>query len=47
LNALVVGSVGPVCTRALLSHGVAPTYEASPPKLGPLVSGLKTALKSR
>jgi uroporphyrinogen-III synthase len=47
LNALIVGSIGPVCTRALLSRGVAPAFEASPPKLGPLVSGLRAALMSR
>ena len=47
LNTLIVGSIGPVCTRALLSRGVTPTFEASPPKLGPLVTELRAALKSR
>jgi uroporphyrinogen-III synthase len=47
LNALIVASIGPVCTRALLSHGITPTFEASPPKLGPLVTGLAAALKRR
>jgi len=44
LNALIVASIGPVCTRALLSHGVTPTFEANPPKLGPLLAGLGAAL---
>jgi uroporphyrinogen-III synthase len=42
----VVASIGPVCSRALLAHGIKPTFEASPPKLGPLVAGLEAALKS-
>jgi uroporphyrinogen-III synthase len=46
LNALIVGSIGPVCTRALLSRGITPTFEASPPKLGPLVAGLRAALST-
>jgi uroporphyrinogen-III synthase len=40
LNRLVVASIGPVCSRALREHGVMPTFEANPPKLGPLVAGL-------
>ena len=44
LNRLVVASIGPVCSRALREHGVTPTFEASPPKLGPLVAGLEAAL---
>ena len=44
LRGLVVASIGPVCTRALLAHGVTPSFEASPPKLGPLVEGLDRAL---
>jgi uroporphyrinogen-III synthase len=47
LNALIVASIGPVCTRALLSHGVRPTFEANPPKLGPLLAGLGAALRTR
>jgi uroporphyrinogen-III synthase len=47
LNATVVASIGPVCSRALLEHGIQPTFEASPPKLGPLVAGLEAALRSR
>jgi uroporphyrinogen-III synthase len=45
LNAAVVASIGPVCTAALLEHGVKPTFEANPPKLGPLVQGLMAALE--
>jgi uroporphyrinogen-III synthase len=44
LNQVVIASIGPVCSRALRNHGVAPTFEASPPKLGPLMSGLEAAL---
>ena len=40
LTRCVIASVGPVCTRALLAIGVNPTFEANPPKLGPLVAGL-------
>jgi uroporphyrinogen-III synthase len=45
LNAVVVASIGPVCTAALVEHGVTPTFEASPPKLGALVQGLAAALQ--
>src|SRR5262249_41344137 len=34
----VVTSIGPVCSEALEAHGVTPDLEASPPKLGPLVT---------
>lgn len=44
LNRLVIASIGPVCSRALREHGVNPTFEASPPKLGPLVIALDAAL---
>jgi uroporphyrinogen-III synthase len=47
LNALIVASIGPVCSRALLERGIKPTFEASPPKLGPLVAGLEAALRPR
>ncbi len=46
LNGLVVASIGPVCSRALVAHGVTPTFEASPPKLGPLVEGLDRVLSA-
>ncbi len=46
LNRLVVGSIGPVCSRALREHGIHPTFEADPPKLGPLVAGLEEALQA-
>jgi len=45
LNGIVVASIGPVCSRALSAYGVKPTFEASPPKLGPLVEGLDLALR--
>jgi uroporphyrinogen-III synthase len=44
LRATIVASVGPVCTRALQAHGVQVDVEASPPKMGPLVAALATAL---
>ena len=46
LNGLVIASIGPVCSRALREYGVTPTFEASPPKLGPLVAGLEEALSA-
>jgi uroporphyrinogen-III synthase len=46
LNGLVVASIGPVCSRALREYGVTPTFEADPPKLGPLVAGLDAALSA-
>jgi uroporphyrinogen-III synthase len=47
LNRLVIASIGPVCSRALREHGVTPSFEADPPKLGPLVAGLDEALSVR
>jgi uroporphyrinogen-III synthase len=44
LNRSVVASIGPVCSRTLRDYGVAPTFEANPPKLGPLLSALDMAL---
>jgi len=44
LNGLVIASIGPVCSRALMQHGVNPSLEANPPKLGPLVAALDQAL---
>jgi uroporphyrinogen-III synthase len=44
LNRVVIASIGPVCSRALREHGVTPSFEANPPKLGPLVAGLDEAL---
>ena len=46
LNGLVIASIGPVCSRALRERGIAPTFEANPPKLGPLVAGLEEALSA-
>jgi uroporphyrinogen-III synthase len=47
LNRVVVASIGPVCSRALREHGITPTFEADPPKLGPLVAGLDAALSAK
>lgn len=47
LNRLLVASIGPVCSRALRERGVTPSFEADPPKLGPLVAGLDEALSGR
>ena len=44
LNATLVGSVGPVCSRTLREYGVTPHFEADPPKLGPLLAALAAAL---
>jgi uroporphyrinogen-III synthase len=44
LNRSIVASIGPVCSRALRHYGIAPALEASPPKLGPLMAALDTAL---
>ncbi len=46
LNRTLVASVGPVCTAALAEFGVTAGVEASPPKMGPLVAALETALAS-
>ncbi len=44
LNSRIVASIGPVCSRALAARGVVPTFQADPPKLGPLVAALEVAL---
>ena len=44
MKGLVVASIGPVCSRALIEHGIKPSFEANPPKLGPLVAALDDAL---
>jgi uroporphyrinogen-III synthase len=46
LNRCIVASIGPVCSRALRAYGVTPTFEANPPKLGPLVALLDAALSA-
>jgi uroporphyrinogen-III synthase len=46
LKDVIVASVGPVCSRTLLQHGITPSFEADPPKLGPLVAGLEDALRA-
>jgi uroporphyrinogen-III synthase len=47
MRGLIVASIGPVCSRALAERGITPTFEADPPKLGPLVAGLKDALDAQ
>jgi uroporphyrinogen-III synthase len=47
LRGLIIASIGPICSRALEERGITPTFEADPPKLGPLVAGLKLALEAR
>jgi uroporphyrinogen-III synthase len=44
LGRVMVASIGPVCSEALVAAGVAVPVEASPPKLGPLVEALTAAL---
>jgi uroporphyrinogen-III synthase len=44
LNATLIASVGPVSSEALRRHGVKVGLEASPPKLGPLMTALEAAL---
>ena len=46
LNGALVASVGPVTSDALKKFGVTVGLEASPPKLGPLITALEGALKS-
>jgi uroporphyrinogen-III synthase len=43
----IVASIGPVCSRALRHYGIEPSFEASPPKLGPLLDALEAALPDR
>jgi uroporphyrinogen-III synthase len=44
LQRCLIASIGPVCTKALQQEGLEPNFEASPPKLGPLVAGLEALL---
>jgi uroporphyrinogen-III synthase len=44
LRSTIVASIGPVCSRALRQYGIEPSFEASPPKLGPLLAALDAAL---
>ena len=46
LNRIVIASIGPVCSRALREYGVKPSFEADPPKLGPLMTALDQALSA-
>jgi len=42
--AVVVASVGPICSEALAEHGVRVVYEPPHPKMGQLVGGIARAL---
>ena len=44
LNATLVASIGPVASAALREAGVKVGLESSPPKLGPLLAALDSAL---
>ena len=46
LNRTLIASVGPVASAALRRFAVDVDVEASPPKLGPLVSALDEALSN-
>lgn len=46
LNSTLIASIGPVSTAALAHFGVRAGLEASPPKLGPLVTALDAALSA-
>ncbi len=46
VNATLVASIGPVCSAALSYFGVNAKVQASPPKLGPLISALDQALST-
>jgi len=47
LRETIVASIGPVCSRALRHYGIEPTFEANPPKLGPLLDALDAALPDK
>jgi uroporphyrinogen-III synthase len=44
LRRTVVVSIGPVCSEALEAHGVHVQLEPSPPKMGPLVALVASAV---
>jgi uroporphyrinogen-III synthase len=44
LNRVVVASIGPVASAVLRQYEVKIDVEAKPPKLGPLMSALESAL---
>ncbi len=44
LEDVLVASIGPVCTKALQEYDVTVDIEAHPPKLGPFVQALESAL---
>jgi uroporphyrinogen-III synthase len=46
LNRALVASIGPVCTAALSKLGIKVDIEAHPPKLGPFISAINSALLS-
>jgi len=46
LNEIVVASIGPTCTAALLNLGVTPRVEPERPKMGPLILAIAQHLES-
>lgn len=42
----LVASIGPTCSETLIDEGLAPGFEASPPKMGPLVRGTLQKLQA-
>ena len=37
---VAIASIGPTCTETILEEGLSVNFEASPPKMGPLVRGI-------
>ena len=37
---IAIASIGPTCTETILEEGLSVNFEASPPKMGPLVRGI-------
>ncbi len=42
LNRSMVASIGPVCTKALLSFALKVDVEPNPPKLGPFIAAINS-----
>jgi uroporphyrinogen-III synthase len=47
LKRTLVASIGPVASEAIRKFGIAAALEAHPPKLGPLIEALETALNGK
>lgn len=46
-RSIVVGSIGPTCSEAMIDNGLPVNFEASPPKMGPMVRGAIVAWRAR